>query len=116
LNFSFLELISFFIKINIFFRFSPEDDALILEEVKKSGANSKTWKKLCLKLNRQQASTVLNRYDLLISANLTGPWTLQEDEILLEHFFSGKKDSTVQDIRDISIHGIRSLESKLSRY
>jgi hypothetical protein len=84
--------------------------------VKKSGPTPETWKKLGQLLNRQKTFTLTNRYRLLTTAKLTGHWTLQDDEIFLEHFFAGKIDSNAQIIRDISTKNLKELEEKLDRY
>ncbi len=84
--------------------------------MKRKGANFETWKRLCQLLNRQKSTTILNRFRLLNSDQDSGAWTLQEDQIVLEHFFAGKTDTTAQDIRDISLQDFKSLENKVNRY
>jgi hypothetical protein len=83
--------------------------------VKKTGPNPKTWKRLCKLLNRKKTSSVRYRHLTLTSATESGTWTLQEDEIMLKHFFAGKSDCTAQDIKNISIYDLKSLATQLNR-
>jgi hypothetical protein len=87
-----------------------------LKEVKKNGANHETWKRIASLLNRLHYGTISARYSVLSSQYSAGRWTSEEDEVFLEHFFAGKTDSTVQDIRDISIQDFKKIEEKLCRY
>jgi hypothetical protein len=95
--------------------YSPEEDALILEEAAKSGANAGTWKRLRQLLNRQLTTTITYRHKLLTSATDRGTWTLQEDEDLLKHFFDGKTETTIQDIREISLQDLKGVRNKVNR-
>ena len=96
--------------------FSREEDVAILEEVRKNGANRETWKRIANLLNRLSYSTIYSRYTVLRSQYSRGRWTIEEDEIFLEHFFAGKTDATAQNVRDISIQDIKQIEEKLCRY
>jgi hypothetical protein len=96
--------------------FSPEEDAVILKEVKKNGANLETWKRIASLLHRLKHCTISARYSVLCSQYSAGHWTSEEDEVFLEHFFAGKTDSTAQDIRDISIQDLKNVEEKHDRY
>ena len=92
--------------------FTKEEDRIILFEVKKNGATSRTWQKLGAILNRIGTETVFKRYTLLtVSKIYSGKWQLSEDSLLLGHLFQGKRDSSADSIRNISNFG-----SKFSKY
>ena len=96
--------------------FSPEEDAVILKEVKKNGANLETWKRIASLLNRLKHCTIYTRYKGLSSQHSRGRWTSEEDEVFLEHFFAGKLESTAQTVRGISMQDFKMTEEKFCRY
>ena len=99
--------------------FSPEDDALILQEVQHNGANPSTWAKLAKRFNRKRPWVVQVRYNnLAIGMGFSHKrmWTLSEEEVVLRYFFEGKTDSGVEDIKSIGYRHFKPLEATLNRY
>jgi hypothetical protein len=92
---------------------------LILQEVQTNGANPSTWAKLAQKLNRIRPGAVQVRYNNLATGmgfSHKKMWTLGEDEITLRHFFEGKTDSGVENIKSIGLRHFKPLEAVLGRY
>ena len=69
--------------------FTEEEDRMILSEVEKYGDNQKTFKNLCEKLNRRFSNDIRNRFEWLQNkpSKQTGPWSFNEDQILIENIF-----------------------------
>ena len=70
--------------------FSKEEDALILNEVEKNGANSKTWAKLKNLMKRSPSSSVKRRYELISQEKdlKTGKWDKEEFYSFFKELFS----------------------------
>jgi len=98
-------------------KFSKEEDEEILQEVKKSGANDLTWKKLASMLQRKRSDIIRRRYKRLIEEKSfsRGQFTLVEDEIILETLFEGKKDTSVNEIESIVFNELESCVERLNR-
>ena len=71
--------------------FTKEEDRVILSEVEKYGENSQTFKNLCEKLNRR--GHIRERFECLQNepSQKTGPWSFNEDQILIENIFQVHK-------------------------
>ena len=69
--------------------FTEEEDRMILSEVQTYGDNLKTFKNLCEKLNRRFSNTIRARFEWLQNkpSKQTGPWSFNEDQILIENIF-----------------------------
>jgi hypothetical protein len=98
-------------------RFSKEEDAIILKEVKQSGACFSTWKRLANQFSRIRHKSIERRYNLLINGQkfTHGSWTLDEDEILIETLFEGKKETGVDEIKAIYDTGLVPCAEKINR-
>ena len=72
--------------------FTEEEDRMILSEVEKYGDNLKTFKNLREKLNRH-GSNIRGRFEWLQNkpSKQTGPWSFDEDQLLIEHIFQVHK-------------------------
>ena len=70
-------------------RFTKAEDNIILNDVKIHGNNLQTFKKVGKKLNRSPPSIIRNRFDYLqnMPSKKPGPWQIEEDQMLMEHFF-----------------------------
>jgi len=98
-------------------KFSREEDLIILEEAKKSGACCSTWKNVTLKLNRNRVDATSRRYTALTKEQslFRGHWTLTEEEILLESLFSGKKNAGIDEIKSVALKDFPFCSEKLNR-
>jgi hypothetical protein len=98
-------------------KFTPEEDEIIVREVKKTGENFETWKRLASLLNRLHFQTLKNRYlyNLKNPDFRLGKWTTHDDSIFLKHFFADKKDSDPEFIESISYSDLQPLSGKLNR-
>ena len=69
--------------------FTKAEDKIILNDVKIHGNNLQTFKKVGKKLNRSPPSIIRNRFDYLqnMPSKKPGPWQIEEDQMLMEHFF-----------------------------
>ena len=89
---------------------------MILAEVAKNGANRATWTTLAESLKRFRPETIELHFRVLENSMYhSGKWTLNEDEIVLEHLFEEKKDSCLDLIDKISVEHLKPLVSVLSR-
>ena len=70
-------------------KFTKAEDNIILNDVKIHGNNLQTFKGLCKKLNRRDSSLIRNRFEYLQNkpSKKPGPWQIEEDQMLMEHFF-----------------------------
>ena len=70
-------------------RYTKEEDELILEEVKKDGANQNTWLKLAKLFNRRKASNIAKRHDALKkrSENKLGTWSVEDYCLFFDYIF-----------------------------
>jgi len=92
---------------------------LIKQEVENNGANPTTWNTLAQKLNRNRPCAIKIRYNNLamgMGFSHKKMWTLSEEEVVLRHFFEGKTDSGVDDIKSISLRQFKPLEATLGRH
>jgi hypothetical protein len=96
-------------------RFTPEEDALILEKIKDNGDELSTLKELATLLNVRRPQWVRERYQRIRFPKNNNMWTAQENKLFLEHFFVGKKESAEKIIPSISMHHCISLEEQISR-
>ena len=100
-------------------RFSAEEDAIILQEVKKTGACVETWKRICQLLNRTITLSIQKRYQRITVEKefYVGKWNLTEQMILLETLFGGKRNSGVDEIKSFNFASkhFDALEEKLNR-
>ena len=73
--------------------FTEEEDRMILSEVEMYGDNLKTFKNICEKLNRRFSNNIRNRFEWLQNkpSKPTGPWSFDEDQILIENIFQVHK-------------------------
>ena len=96
-------------------RFTPEEDALILEKVKENGAQPSTWKELSVLLNKSRPDWIRNRYEKLQFSSTRKVWSKSENEILLRHLFEGKGASSEQIIPTVSLSSFAPLKNELNR-
>ena len=70
-------------------KFTNSEDKIILNNVEVHGNNLQTFKNLCNKLNRRDSSQIRNRFEYLQKkpSKKPGPWQIEEDQMLMEHFF-----------------------------
>ena len=96
-------------------KFTPEEDKMILEAVKKNGDFPDTWKDLCSKLNRNVVGyTALRaRYKnvLLSRSKKLGSWSFEEDKSLLEDLFRDCKICSVDAVKSVGSKDIKKVES-----
>jgi hypothetical protein len=78
-------------------KFTAEEDAVILSEAEKNGANRQTWKNLSQLLKRRHPYCIQVHYTLLTEGkNLkTGKWTEADLRQLFNHLFSKEKCGTM---------------------
>ena len=76
-------------------KFTKAEDKIILNDVKIHGNNLQTFKTLCQKLNRPFHMNIRARFEYLQSkpSKKPGPWQIEEDQMLMEHFFQVKDGS-----------------------
>ena len=98
-------------------KYSKEEDTIILEEVRKSGACASTWRKLSLVLNRNYTDSIANRYKTITDYQYQqkGRWSLTEDEMLLEHLFEGKSNVGIEEIKNVAYNDFKSFALLLNR-
>ena len=72
-----------------FGKFSKQEDKMILNEVKKYGNTTDTFRNLAVKLNRPDYNYINRRHDHLINmpSKPPGVWDLEEDKLLLQTLF-----------------------------
>ena len=73
--------------------FTEEEDRMILSEVETYGNKLQTFKYLREKLNRRGSSNIRARFEWLQNkpSKPTGPWSFNEDQILIENIFQVHK-------------------------
>merc|ERR1719318_353351 len=75
---------------NVGKKFSAEDDAKILAFVERQG---KKWSELARQLARTTASSVQQRYEVLTGGrDVKGPYTVEEDKLILKEIFRANPD------------------------
>ena len=102
--------------------YSPEDNKSILDEVKKSGDNKATWKRLSRRLNRTSLvhtwvwPHIRDRYrdNLKVTGHKRGKWTSDEDVILIEYLFK-EKPLRIETIDSIQYSKLKNLRYELNR-
>ena len=69
--------------------FTKAEDKIILNDIKIHGHNLETFKKLGKKLNRSSPHQIRDRFEYLQNkpSKKPGPWRIEEDQLLMEHFF-----------------------------
>ena len=69
--------------------FTKAEDNIILNDVKIHGNELQTFKNLSKKLNRPRPGDIKSRYEYLQNkpSKKPGPWQIEEDQMLMEHFF-----------------------------
>ena len=69
--------------------FTKAEDKIILNDVKIHGNNLQTFKNLSKKLNRPLHQEIKRRFEYLQNtpSKKRGPWPIEEDQMLMEHFF-----------------------------
>ena len=70
-------------------KFTKAEDKIILNDVKIHGNNLQTFKTLCQKLKRPFHNNIGDRFEYLqnMPSKKPGPWRIEEDQMLMEHFF-----------------------------
>jgi hypothetical protein len=70
-------------------KFTKEEDKIILNYVKIHGKNTQTFRNLREELHRRSTSSIRNRIEYLQNkpSKKTGAWEIEEDRMLMEHFF-----------------------------
>ena len=98
------------------FSYSAEEDALILEKVHQNGAQASTWNELARLTNRYRPIVILTRHQsLTFGTGSQKLWTLQENEIVLEHFFTGKGTDSLKVIHNFTVSDCQPFASQLKR-
>ena len=92
-------------------RFTKAEDNIILNDVKIHGNNLQTFKKVGKKLNRSPPSIIRNRFDYLqnMPSKKPGPWRIEEDQMLMEHFFQ-VNDSVIKFLNMIDLKNVRPFD------
>ena len=69
--------------------FTKAEDKIVLNDVKIHGSNLQTFKNLSKKLNRPLHQEIKRRFEYLQNtpSKKRGPWPIEEDQMLMEHFF-----------------------------
>ena len=69
--------------------FTKAEDEIILNDVKIHGNDIQTFKNLGKKLNRSPPHQIRDRFEYLQNkpSKKPGPWQIEEDQMLMEHFF-----------------------------
>ncbi len=98
-------------------KYSKEEDEVILAEVKKNGTGIESWKNLAKILNRNSPKNIRRRYEskLMEVSYFSGAFTIEEDRIILEHLFQGKKEIGIKDIQASQQKSLLAAVSKLNR-
>ena len=70
-------------------KFTKAEDKIILNDVKIHGNNLQTFKNLSKKLNRPSPKDIKRRFEYMqnMPSKKPGPWQIEEDQMLMEHFF-----------------------------
>ena len=70
-------------------KFTKAEDKIILNDVEIHGNELQTFKNLGKKLNRSHPHQIRDRFEYLQNkpSKKPGPWQIEEDQMLMEHFF-----------------------------
>ena len=70
-------------------KFTKAEDRIILNDVEIHGNDLQTFQTLCKKLNRPFPNNISRRFEYLqnMPSKKRGPWQIEEDQMLMEHFF-----------------------------
>jgi hypothetical protein len=98
-------------------KFSKDEDEVILAEVKKNGTGIETWQKLAKILKRNSPRTMRRRYESKLKevSYISGAYTIEEDKLILEQLFQGKKEVGIADIKASQQKSLLPAVSKLYR-
>lgn len=97
-------------------KFSKQEDEVILEAVNKHGAKITTWSVLTVQLSRTKEVIRSHYYHSLRKQNnISGRWTLDEEEVCIETLFTNKiSDRSV--IKSISNVDLQPVADQLNRH
>jgi len=93
--------------------FTPEEDRIIIEEIKKNGDLPSTWKEICLMLKRNVKfyCNIHNRYKNVLSVSKkSGSWAFEEDKLLLEHLFQGCGILSIDKVKSIKSEDFNNIK------
>ncbi len=98
-------------------KFSKEEDKVILAEVKKNGTGNETWQNLAKILKRNSPKNIRRRYESKLKgvSYFSGAFTIEEDKIILEQLFKGKKEIGIKDIEACQRKSLLPAVNKLNR-
>ena len=92
-------------------KFTKAEDKIILNDVKIHGNNLQTFKNVCKKLNRSSPDHIKRRFEYLqnMPSKKPGPWRIEEDQMLMEHFFQ-VNDSVIKFLNMIDLKNVRPFD------
>jgi hypothetical protein len=98
-------------------KFSKDEDEVILAEVKKNGTGIESWKNLAKILKRNAPCNIKAHYELKLmeASYFSGAYTIEEDKVILEQLFKGRKKIGIKDINAIQRKSLLPAVSKLYR-
>ncbi len=101
-------------------RYTKEEDELILEEVKKHGADCGTWRTLAELLNRKKAGNISVRHEVLTKGktNNSGKWSSEDYRLFFDYIFKERnpgKEAGVDFINSIKNSVIMASGEVLNR-
>ena len=96
-------------------KFTPEEDAAILVEVRKNGENPGTWNRLAKALNRSHKA-ICKRFTIVLKNHFTiGRWSIHEHSVLIEHFFQDKKQLAEEIVHSLTASDFKEVSLRLNR-